>query len=130
MKKVIKITESHLNRIITNMLTEENILINEDVSLLGVKIIPVPNIGKIKIVKDKKEIFYKLSVDHWLYSGPIVVDKLWENVKDGDYKVVDNTGKKFSVSKKDMEEIINNSLKEIKKFTIYGKAKITFEKTS
>jgi hypothetical protein len=130
MKKVIKITESHLNRIITNMLTEENILINEEVSLLGVKIIPVPNIGKIKIVKDKKEIFYKLSVDHWLYSGPIVVDKLWENVKDGDYKVVDNTGKKFSVSKKDMEEIINNSLKEIKKFTIYGKAKITFEKTS
>jgi hypothetical protein len=139
MKRIIKITESHLDRIIKTMLTEENNLIDESVSLSGAKVIPVPInwkgpygkfSGQLKIVKDNKEIFYKLTVDHWAYSGPILVEKLWKSDKDGDYKVVDSTGKTFSVSLKEMKKIVANAIAEMNTFTIHGGAKVTFDKTS
>lgn len=99
MKKIVRLTENDLTRIVRKVLKEE-------VSYYGVTITPSNN-GKGHLIfksKDKKET-YKVMVDTMFYDGPVSVKSIWKD-KNGVIKVLDNTGKKFSVDKTNIMDLI------------------------
>lgn len=137
MKKIIRITESHLNSLIENEILSGKNIISESISIKGAKIIPVKidwngpegkHSGQLKIIYGNKTIYYKMTVDHFLYSGSILITNIWEN-GDG-YKVKDNTGKVFPLTKKEMGNIVDRAILEYNTFTIKGDATVKFDKTS
>ena len=100
MKKIVRLTENDLTRIVKKVLKEE-------VSYGDVTIIPSNN-GKGHLIfktKDKQET-YKVMVDTMFYDGQISVKSIWKD-KNGNIKVLDNTGKKFPVDKTNITDLIN-----------------------
>jgi hypothetical protein len=99
MKRIVRLTENDLTRIVKRVL-------KESISYYGVSITPSNN-GKGHLVfksKDKQET-YKIMVDTMLYDGPISVKSIWKD-KNGDIKVLDNTGKKFPIDKTNIIDLI------------------------
>jgi hypothetical protein len=106
MKKIIKLTESDLTRIIKRVIEETKETISESATVGDIKIEPFEgklsteaggNIKKYSInVKCGKEV--PLVGFTTAYEGPIKIDKLW-NSGDGGIAGKDNTGKVFSISK-------------------------------
>jgi hypothetical protein len=104
MKKIIRLTESDLTRIIKRVIEEQKENLNESAVINGITI----NGGMFlnTLVGDIKN-NYKVTVDCGktvlglyvpVYSGPVVIEKLW-NGKDGGIAGSDNTGKVFKLSK-------------------------------
>jgi hypothetical protein len=104
MKKIIKLTEADLTRIIKRVIEEQKETISESAVINGITI----NGGMFlnTIVGNLKN-NYKVTVDCGktvlgvyvpVYSGPVVIEKLW-NGKDGGIAGSDNTGKVFKLAK-------------------------------
>lgn len=137
--EIIYLSESDLKKITNVVTNNKKISLNEAISLKGAKISPVPidwngpkgkYSGQIKIQYGEGVSYYKLTVVHFLYEGPILITKLWYDSDNGEYKVQDNTGKNFPVTKKQMEEIVEKGIEEIRSFTVKGDALLKLTKTA
>ena len=102
MKKIIRLTESDLTRIIKRVIEEQKENLNESAVINGITI----NGGMFlnTLVGNLKH-NYSVTVDCGktvmgvyipVYSGPVVIEKLW-NGKDGGIAGSDNTGKVFKL---------------------------------
>jgi hypothetical protein len=123
MKKVIKLTESDLVRIVKRVINEskKNPHPNKGIVYDGVKISTVsPSGGPVYLTYKGKKLKYtiKVSVKKLfveLYNGPIAVVSLWTEPGVG-YFVEDNTGKKFKLETSELQKMVNaakNNDKEI-----------------
>ena len=103
MKKIIRLTESDLTRIIKRIIQEKKSLVNESATIGGVKIETSNgglatsisgDVNKYTIsVNCGKEVFGAFVS---VYTGPIKLSSIWD--KDGGIGGKDNTGKLFSIS--------------------------------
>jgi len=99
MKKIVRLTENDLTRIVKRVLKEE-------VSYGDVTIRPTKN-GKGHLIfktKDKEET-YKVMAKTFGWSGAISVKSIWEDEK-GNIKVLDNVDKTFPVKKTNIMDLI------------------------
>ena len=104
MKKIVRLTESELENLIKRVIKEQQENLNEAAVVNGVTI----NSGQfLSTVVGSLTHKYKVNVDCGktvmgvyipAYSGPVVIDKLW-NGKDGGIAGSDNTGKVFTIPK-------------------------------
>jgi hypothetical protein len=106
MRKIVRLTESDLTRIVRRVLSEEKNNINEGAVINGITINSSPN-GMLN-AKNVKNLMnnYKVSVNCGknvfgkfmsAYKGPVVISKLWNNKTDNGIAGVDNTGKVFTI---------------------------------
>jgi hypothetical protein len=106
MRKIVRLTESDLTRIVRRVLSEEKNNINEAAVIDGITINSSPN-GMLN-AKNVKNLMnnYKVSVNCGknvfgkfmsAYKGPVVISKLWNNKTDNGIAGVDNTGKVFTI---------------------------------
>jgi len=106
MRRIVRLTESDLTRIVRRVLSEEKNNINEAAVIDGITINSSPN-GMLN-AKNVKNLMnnYKVSVNCGknvfgkfmsAYKGPVVISKLWNNKKDNGIAGVDNTGKIFTI---------------------------------
>jgi hypothetical protein len=106
MKKIVRLTESDLTRIVRRVLSEEKNNINEGAVINGITINSSAD-GMLN-AKSVKNLLnnYKVSVNCGknvfgkfmsAYKGPVVISKLWNNKKDNGIAGVDNTGKIFTI---------------------------------
>jgi hypothetical protein len=107
MRRIVRLTESDLTRIVRRVLSEEkNNNINEGAVINGITINSSPD-GMLN-AKSVKNLLnnYKVSVNCGTnifgnfvtaYKGPVVISKLWNNKKDGGIGGEDNTGKVFTI---------------------------------
>jgi hypothetical protein len=100
MKKVIKITESDLNRIVKRVIKEtvESNNTSKGVNIYGVNIsVSQDNRGHLIFTSGDRTEQFRVTVDTFLYDGPVSVTKIF---KDGEnFKIIDNTGKTFPIKK-------------------------------
>jgi hypothetical protein len=99
MKKIVRLTENDLTRIVKKVL-------KESVSYYGVRITPSNN-GKGHLIfktKDKQET-YRVIAKTFGWSGAISVVSIWEDKK-GNIKVLDNVDKTFPVKKTNIMDLI------------------------
>ena len=109
MKKIVRLTESDLVKIVKRVINETNDSRNEmskefGVVFDGVTIIPEKGTGHLifKSINDKKE--FKVTVNTMFYDGNVAVTKIF---KSGDgLKITDNTGKSFSVEKTNILDLV------------------------
>jgi hypothetical protein len=106
MKKIIKLTESDLTRIIKRVIEETKETISESATVNGIKI---ESLGG-KLATDARGVSQKYSINvkcgkevplvgfTAIYTGPISLSSLWDG-KDGGISGKDNTGKVFSIPK-------------------------------
>jgi hypothetical protein len=106
MRKIVRLTESDLTRIVRRVLSEEKNNINEGAVINGITINSSAD-GMLN-AKSVKNLLnnYKVSVNCGknvfgkfmsAYKGPVVISKLWNNKKDNGIAGVDNTGKIFTI---------------------------------
>jgi len=106
MRRIVRLTESDLTRIVRRVLSEEKNNITEAAVIDGITINSSPN-GMLN-AKNVKNLMnnYKVSVNCGknvfgkfmsAYKGPVVISKLWNNKKDNGIAGVDNTGKIFTI---------------------------------
>jgi hypothetical protein len=99
MKKVIRLTESDLVRIVKRVL-------NESISFYGVSITP-SNDGKGRLIfksKDRQE-SYKVIAKIFFKTYTISVKSIWKE-SNGDIKVKDNTGKVFPINNTNIIDLV------------------------
>lgn len=128
MKKVIRLTESDLMRIVKRVIKEQSNLLTESLPILGtnVSVVPInwndPKVGKysgqIKVEYNGRVKYYKLKVDTALYDGPVLIKNLWKS--GDDYGVKDSKGKTFPISANEMNQIIGKIKQDLSTFTIKG----------
>jgi hypothetical protein len=106
MRRIVRLTESDLTRIVRRVLSEEKNNINEGAVINGITINSSAD-GMLN-TKSVKNLLnnYKVSVNCGknvfgkfmsAYKGPVVISKLWNNKKDNGIAGVDNTGKIFTI---------------------------------
>ena len=106
MRKIVRLTESDLTRIVRRVLSEEKNNINEGAVINGITINSSAD-GMLN-AKSVKNLLnnYKVSVNCGknvfgkfmsAYKGPVAISKLWNNKKDNGIAGVDNTGKVFTI---------------------------------
>jgi len=107
MKKVIKLTESDLTRIVKRVIYEtmDSSLPSKGISLSGVNIsVSQDNRGHLIFKSGQRTEQFKVTVDTFLYGGPVSVTKIY---KDNDkVKIIDNTGKSFTIKNTNILELI------------------------
>lgn len=131
MKKVIRLTESDLVRIVKRVITEskKNPHPNTGIVYGGVKISTVtPSGGPVYLTYKGKKLKYtiKVSVKKLfveLYNGPIAVVSLWTEPGVG-YFVEDNTGKKFKLETSELEKMVEAAKNSEKRIYFAGKGEI------
>jgi hypothetical protein len=106
MRKVIRLTERDLSRIVRRVLSEEKNNINEGAVINGITInSSADGMLNTKSVKNFLN-NYKVSVNCGknllgrfvsAYKGHVVISKLWNNKTDNGIAGVDNTGKIFTI---------------------------------
>lgn len=103
MKKIIKLTESDLTRIVQRVINEsDKNIIRENIVYGGVKMYPAnPKGGPIILSYKGVELKYSINAvvkkfGVKLYSGPIAVVSIWKKEQVG-YFVQDNTDKIFQI---------------------------------
>jgi hypothetical protein len=99
MKKIIKLTESDLTRIIKRVIEEKKESINESATVNGITI--DAKYGNLstkagQLVNDYKILVSCSKLGITAYEGPVAIETLW-NGKDGGIAGKDNTGKVFSI---------------------------------
>jgi hypothetical protein len=108
MKKVIKLTESDLTRIVKRVINEtmDSIESSNGISLSGVNIsVSQDKRGHLIFKSGQRTENFKVTVDTFLYEGPVSVTKIY---KDGDkIKIIDNTGKSFSIKSTNILKLID-----------------------
>jgi hypothetical protein len=106
MRRIVRLTESDLTRIVRRVLSEEKNNINEGAVINGITINSSAD-GMLN-TKSVKNLLnnYKVSVNCGknvfgkfmsAYKGHVVISKLWNNKKDNGIAGVDNTGKIFTI---------------------------------
>ena len=107
MKKVIKLTESDLTRIVKRVINEtmDSSKPSNGITLSGVNIsVSQDNKGHLIFKSGQRTVQFKVTVDTFLYGGPVAVTKIY---KDGDkIKIIDNTDKSFSIKKTNILNLI------------------------
>lgn len=107
MKKVTRLSESDLIRIVKRVVNETTNSSNSlnGITLYGVNIsISNDNRGHLVFKSGQRTEQFKVTVDTFLYDGPVSVTKIY---KDGDkIKIIDNTGKSFSIKKTNIVDLI------------------------
>jgi hypothetical protein len=116
MKKVVRLNESDIVRLVKKVIIENKKMLKEDADIQGHKW-SVSNDGKLLFNGMKFNIKVdatKLGVS--VYNGPIVLKNMWDS--GNDVAMVDNTGKQFTVPK----NVLYNVAETIKKGgNYYGK---------
>ncbi len=143
MKKIIKLTESDLIKIVKRVISESSnkSVISESISVGGaqISVVPInwkdPKVGKysgqLKVVYAGKTRYYKLTVDTAFYDGAVLIDKLWSNSNGKGYTVKDSTGKTFEVKTPQMNSIVKQIKEDIKNFTIQSSlADLTLDRSA
>lgn len=107
MKRIVRLTENDLTRIVKRVLNEETTSSSSNsISFYGVTITP-SNDGKGNLIfktKDKQVVF-KVMVDTMFYDGKVAVDKIWKD-ETGKIKLKDNTGKEFNIGKTNVIDLV------------------------
>ena len=107
MKRIVRLTENDLTRIVKRVLKEETTSSpSNSISFYGVTITP-SNDGKGNLIfktKDKQVVF-KVMVDTMFYDGKVAVDKIWKD-ETGKIKLKDNTGKEFNIGKTNIIDLV------------------------
>lgn len=131
MKKVVRLTESDLVRIVKRVINESNkSLITEDIEYSGVKI-SVSNKeygGPVVLTYKGKSIKYTINAKVTklyvtLYQGPIAVVALWKDPKKG-YFAKDNTDKVFQLPTSELQKMADAVKNHAKKINIAGTGEI------
>ena len=107
MKKVVKITESDLNRIVKRVVNEmvDSASTPTGVNILGVNIsISQDNRGHLIFKSGERTEQFKVTVDTIFYDGPVSVRKIFKD--DDNFKIIDNTGKSFSIKKTNILNLV------------------------
>jgi alpha-tubulin suppressor-like RCC1 family protein len=118
MKKVIKLTESDLTRIVKRVINEtmDSSKPSNGITLSGVNIsVSQDNRGHLIFKSGQRTEQFKVTVDTLFYDGPVSVTKIYKD--DDKIKIIDNTGKSFSIKS-------TNILNLIKQFNS-NKSKLT-----
>lgn len=131
MKKVIKLTESDLVRIVKRVINESKSKPhpNQGIVYGGVKITTVnPSGGPVYLTYKGNKLKYtiKVSVKKLfveLYNGPIAVVSLWTEPGVG-YFVEDNTGKKFKLETSELQKMVDAAKNNEKRIYFAGKGEI------
>lgn len=106
MKKVVRLTESDIVRLVKKVIVENKRMLKEDADVLGHKWSVTPD-GKLLFNNMK----FNVNVDATkfgvsVYNGPIVLKNMWDS---GDsVAMVDNTGKQFTVPKNVLYNVAEN----------------------
>jgi len=107
MKKVIKLTESDLIRIVKRVINEtmDSGTQSKGISLSGVNIsVSQDNRGHLIFKSGQRTEQFKVTVDTFFYSGAVSVTKIY---KDNDkIKIIDNTDKSFTINKTNILDLI------------------------
>lgn len=107
MKKVVKITESDLNRIVKRVVNEmvDSASTPNGVNIFGVNIsISQDNRGHLIFKSGERTEQFKVTVDTIFYDGPVSVRKIFKD--DDNFKIIDNTGKTFSIKKTNILNLV------------------------
>jgi len=107
MKKVVKITESDLNKIVKRVINEmmDSSSASSGVNILGVTIlVSQDNRGHLIFKSGERTEQFKVTVDTLFYDGPISVRKIFKD--DDNFKIIDNTGKSFSIKKTNILNLV------------------------
>jgi hypothetical protein len=131
MKKVIRLTESDLVKIVKRVISEskKNPHPNKGIVYDGVKITTVsPSGGPVYLTYKGKKLKYtiKVSVKKLfveLYNGPIAVVSLWTEPGVG-YFVEDNTGKKFKLETSELQKMVRAAKTNANKVNISGTGEV------
>ena len=125
MKKVIRLTEKDLSKIVKKVLSERKKNINEEVArtIGGAKII-MNGSNDIISINGKK---YKTSIDSMIYTGPVVITDFYED--DGDFCAKTNANQDQCFDPEDYNSLVNqvnsgNNLIKIGNFA----GKVIFQK--
>ena len=129
MKKIVRLTEADLNRIVKRVIDESKKPLMEDVTIGDVKVYPSnytyggPLYLEYKGVKTKYKInvtVKKLGIT--VYSGPIGVVSIWKNGNDVWAK--DNTGKLFKLGQLQLILMSQAAKTNANQFTLAGVGQI------
>jgi hypothetical protein len=106
MKKIVRITESDLVKIVKRIINESSdaMLSSKGITFNGVNISPVPGTGHLLFKSGNITKEYKVKVDTFFYGGPVSVVKLGR--KGDDITIEDNTGKKFDIKNTNILNLI------------------------
>ena len=107
MKRIVRLTENDLTRIVKRVLNEETTSSSSNsISFYGVTITP-SNDGKGNLIfkTNDKQVVYKVMVDTMFYDGKVAVDKIWKD-ETGKIKLKDNTGKVFNIGKSNIIDLV------------------------
>lgn len=112
MRKIIRLTESDLARIVKRVINKER-LIKESLTISDIEL--DVSYGNLMTKVDGEEIKYKIKVDCGkivlgqfitAYEGPISLSNIWKS-EDGGISGKDNTGKVFKIPYSKSKSIVN-----------------------
>jgi hypothetical protein len=127
MKKVIKLTESDLVKIVKRVINESKDKPHPNTGIIygGVNISTVSSSGgPVYLTYKGKKLKYSINVSVKklgieLYDGPIAVVSLWTEPGVG-YFVEDNTGKRFKLDSSELKKMVDAAKNNAKEITFAG----------
>jgi hypothetical protein len=129
MKKIIRLTESDLNRIVRRVIEESKKPLMEQVVVNNVKISPTNTSsgGPLSLEYNGVKTNYKVNVNvvklgFSVYSGPVGVVAIWK--KGSDVWAKDNTGKLFKLDQNQIDKMVQAAKTKVNKFTLAGVGEI------
>jgi hypothetical protein len=129
MKKIVRLTESDLNRIVRRVIEESKKPLMEQVVINNVKISPTNSSsgGPLSLEYNGVKTNYKVKVNvvklgFSVYSGPIGVVSIWK--KDSDVWAKDNTGKLFKLDQSQINKMVQAAKTKVNQFTLAGVGEI------
>lgn len=122
MKRIIKLTESDIRRIVERVINESDVKYN------GISISPskdgkghlVLKYGDVQMDYKVNVVVKKLGIKFW--SGSIAVKNIW--VKDGKYYAIDNTNKIFKLDSDQLNQMVKAVKQKSNRFNISGDGEI------